>query len=148
MGVALTEKEYVFVSHLRTGSPPAVAASSAGYSAPATTGPALMRRQHIRTIVELIQQEMQQEMGVTRTTVVNKLCEAFDLAKVVQDPGAMVRACNELNRMFGYHAPEKKELSLASMTKSAEALAEASDETLLELLEGEDSVWSQLAPTS
>jgi hypothetical protein len=145
MGIPLTEKEYLFVSHLRTGSPPAIAASSAGYAAPATTGPALLRRPHIRTLVTLIQEEMQEEMGVSRGNVVHKLCEAFDLARTIEDPGSMVRACNELNRMFGYHAPEKKELRLGSMGHAAASMAAAPDEELWELLEGEDSVWSQIS---
>lgn len=145
MGVPLTEKEYIFMTQLRAGASPAIAATAARYASPATTGPQLMRRQHIKTLVERIQEEMREEMGVSRGTVVEKLCEAFDLARTVEDPGSMVRACNELNRMFGYHAPEKKQLSIG-MAGASGSMAEESDESLLEVIKGEDSVWSQISP--
>jgi len=70
---------------------------------------------------------------VTRTKVEGIVLEAVDIARMKAEPGDMIRGASELNRMNGYYAAEKKEISLEGHIE-VQQIEALSDTELLELL--------------
>lgn len=145
-GIRLTKQEYLFLQAVRKGVPPAHAAAEAGYSNPASVVNTLVQRPHIRNAIDAIREELRQEMSVTREMVVDKLEEAYALARDTEDPGTMVRVCAELSKMFGFYAPEKKQIEQLPTLKQVTEndVAQMSDEQLIEMAATGDGVWEQL----
>ncbi len=91
------------------------------------------------------QKKLQKKFEYTRTKAVKLLYEAIDMSRVLEDPTAVIRAVQELNRMHGYLAPEVHEIHLSEdSSKRERQIKELSDEKLLELsaIDGEYEVLS------
>lgn len=63
-----------------------------------------------------------------------RLLEAYQMAKLQDDPQSMIRAMGEVNRMCGHYAPEKKEIAITGSATVIQAeLAALTKEELLQL---------------
>ena len=75
----------------------------------------------------------------TRDRAVQMLFEAREMAIVLEDPMAVIRAIDTLIKMHGFYAPEVHELRLSTdLTKRSRQIKELSDEKLLALAEQEE----------
>lgn len=132
-------KVQLFIENAGMGKSPQSAARIAGYANPRRDGKALMTEPEIVEAIKKIQLENRKNSQLTRKDVMENLIDAFNLARTLSDPQAMIRSMAEVNRMSGYYAPEKKILELQDGAKRIEAEVDAlSKQDLLELLDKEE----------
>lgn len=132
-------KVRMFIENVGLGMAPYSAAKHAGCSNPGRESKRYMDDPDIMGAIEEIQRQNQKNSDLTRKDVMQNLIEAFEVAKMQGDPQAMVRAMSEVNRMCGYHAPEKKVLELRGPALEMQAqLDDMSKEDLLEALGQEE----------
>lgn len=87
-------------------------------------------------IVEL----QREELSITREKIQAMVMDAVDMAKVIGDPNAIIRAAAELNKMCGFYAPETKIIELGAGAREMRNVLESMDDNeLLKLLERDDS---------
>jgi phage terminase small subunit len=128
-----------FCENIALGATQTAAARVAGYSDPGARGSLLMKKPEIRTQIEELREETRKASLITRERAVEGLLESIEHARLVDDPGAMIRGWQELNRMHGFHAPTKLEVDLPEGTKQIlNTLATVPKEKLLELLAEEE----------
>lgn len=129
----------MFIENVGLGMSPYGAAKAAGCKNPQREAARYMEDPDIRTAIEAIRKENQKNSEMTRKDVMAKLIRACEIAEMQGDPQAMVRALSEVNRMCGYHAPERKIHELKGSTKEMQAqLEDLSKEELLEALDQEE----------
>jgi len=136
-GVALTEKEGMFLENLRRGMPMAAAAFRAGYKNPAQTARALLARPKIQNAVAAMQAEMMDSHYVSRGEVVTLLRAAAEMAQEDRAPSALVRVASELNKMFGHYQMPSDNAAQALSRAMEEAGALSGAESLEDLSDGE-----------
>jgi phage terminase small subunit len=75
-------------------------------------------------------------MEIDRQRVLEGLLEAVEMARIQQDPGAMIRAWAEIGRMCGFFAPERAVKVDVNITakRVIQDLETRSDEELLEFV--------------
>lgn len=82
------------------------------------------------------EEQNRKEMKVTRDTVQGIIMEAIEMGRLMSDPLALIRGAQELNKMCGFYAPEKKELHLsASQRRRIEQFDGMPDEELVKVVE-------------
>lgn len=129
----------IFCENIALGATKTAAARVAGYSDPSNRGCILMKKPEILEIIEALRIETRKASQVTRERAIEGLLESIEHARMVNDPGAMIRGWQELNRMHGFHAPTKIEVDLPEGTKAVlNTLASVPKEKLLELLAEEE----------
>lgn len=136
-GVLVSEREGIFLQVLKEGVPPAAAAARAGFNNPTSTSRALLLRPHIRDAVAAIQAELSEDTILSRRSVFRMLGEAYDFAVKDENPIAIVRVAQEINKMCGYHAQTGSQQAVDSLEIAMQAspLEAASDEELKEIAE-------------
>jgi len=76
-------------------------------------------------------------IGITKKDVAQMLLDAAQMAKVMADPQALVRAASELGKMLGHYAPEVKKVEHGVDIDSVKkAVAQLSEEELIKLARG------------
>lgn len=129
----------VFCENIALGMPQTAAARGAGYSDPSNAASKLLKRAEIQTQIEEMRADTRKQSVVTRERAIEGLLESIEHARIVNDPSAMIRGWQELNRMHGFHAPTKLEVDLPEGTKVLmNTLASVPKEKLLELLAEEE----------
>lgn len=133
----LTTKELAYVENIGLGMTKRQAAKAAGYTDPASEFARVEANPAVQLAIAEIQAETRELYSVTREKVVRMAFEAWEMAKLTTDPNAMVRVIQELNRMHGHYAPEKKELVLNAKSRKILAdLGTMSEQELLEKIGG------------
>lgn len=128
-------KVRLFIENMGLGMTPTAAARIAGYTNAARDSKSMLEDPDILAAIQALQAENQKISKLSREDVMEKLIEAFDIAKTQGDPQAMVRSMAEVNRMNGYYAPEKKILQLTGPEQERQQQIEnLSKEELLALL--------------
>lgn len=85
--------------------------------------------------VEKVRDDMAEKADYSRDRVLGIVDEAIDMARMQASPADMLKGVNELNKMLGYYAPEKKEITTNSAANRVQTEFEAmSQEELLELV--------------
>lgn len=129
----------IFCENMALGATKTAAARMAGYSDPSARGCVLMKKPDIVMQIEEMRTETRKVSLVTRERSIEGLLESIEHARMVNDPSAMIRGWQELNRMHGFHAPTKLEVDLPEGTKQMlSTLAGVPKEKLLELLAEEE----------
>lgn len=131
----LTEKQLLFTRLWAQGETPRTAAVLAGYSENSsnlswklTRDPAILKLYHE-------EKKLYEEAGqMTRKRVMDMLQEAYDCAKLVNEPSSMVAAAREIGKMCGYYEPEVKIIRHEG-AKLIDQLNNLSDAELEKLLE-------------
>lgn len=104
----------------------------AGYADPRHQASVLRRDEKFTNELEIRLQRNIDEMKMTRDKVQTMVMEAFDLARTVEDPNAMVRAASEINKMCGFYEVEKAQIELSNSQKAfVGRLNELSDDELI-----------------
>lgn len=92
-------------------------------------------------IQEIIREEMAKNASVvemTRQKVMDGLLEAIQMARVMSDPHAMIKAWDVMARVCGFMAPEVKRIDISVTAKRLVGkLEQMSDDELLKMAEGD-----------
>lgn len=138
------EQQQEWLDLIESGLTPTQAAAGAGYKNPAKDANRMAKLPWAQQPLTAIRNTKKAEMKMTREKVQRGILDAIELAKIGgvngPDPSSMIRGYAEINRMCGYHAPEKREVILSSAQKRIQGnFEDMSDEKLLELI-GEDAL--------
>ena len=112
------------------------AAIRAGYAPGSAyvTASRLLRNAQVSAAVAEKQEEMADELDLSRERVMRGLLEAVEVSRLQADPSAMVKAWSEIARMCGYYAPVKQRVDVSVSAKRLVDQFEAmSDAELLRL---------------
>jgi phage terminase small subunit len=131
----LTVKQQAFVKHLAMGESINTATLRAGYEV-AIYGYEMMHLPHIKAALAREREKFETASNMTRAKIMEQFAEAYDMAKLVADPHAMVSATREAAKMLGYYEPVKRkvEISINGNGRSRE-LAVMSNEELAKLVD-------------
>jgi hypothetical protein len=82
------------------------------------------------------QQEFKEKVSYSRDQAISDLLKGIDIAKTRADAQALRACVQELNKIMGYHAPEKTETTVVLEDKAQKMrnIETASDTALLERL--------------
>ncbi len=129
----------VFCENVALGMTQTAAARGAGYADPSKQACVLLKKADIQAQIEGMRAENRKASLITRERSIEGILEAIEQGRICNDPSAMIRGWQELNRMHGYHAPTKLEVDLPEGTKTLlTTLANVPKEKLLELLAEEE----------
>ena len=119
-----------FVHFVTLGMSPKEAVKAMGM--PRQAVEAFKRDEQVKAMLEAYQLEMREIYRYDRDKAVGMLQRAYEDARLLGDPKAMVAAVRELNEMHGLHAPTQAVVTHESAPSgSRRALAELSDEELI-----------------
>jgi len=110
----LSPKQARFVDEYLVDANGTQAAIRAGYSATGARVAAhrLLTNVAISKRLEARHKADAARLSVTRENVLERLLEAFEMAKEEREPAAMVSAARELGKLLGFYAPVRLEASL------------------------------------
>jgi hypothetical protein len=96
----------------------------------------MMHLPHIKAALAREREKFETASNMTRAKIMEQFAEAYDMAKLVADPHAMVSATREAAKMLGYYEPVKRkvEISINGNGRSRE-LAVMSNEELAKLVD-------------
>lgn len=115
MNATLSPKQTRFVDEFLVDCNGAAAAVRAGYapgSAKVAASRLLTSDNPCRRAIQARQEADSSRLGVTRENVLQKLLDAFEIARVQGEPATMVSAARELGKLLGFYAPTRVEASL------------------------------------
>lgn len=136
----LTDKQRMFCRLWASGETPRTAAIQAGYSE--TSAGLWWKLSKDPAMIRIYQEEKrlyEEAAQLSRAKVMEMLKEAYDHAKMIDEPATMVAAARELGKMAGYYEPEKKIIGIVG-GKVAERMLTMSDEELLKIVESSPEV--------
>jgi phage terminase small subunit len=112
----LTTKQAKWVDEYLACGNASASAVKAGYSpnGASVAGARMLRNASVRKALEARQSADATRLSITREVVLDRLFEAFELAKVKREPMAMVRAAAEVGKMLGFYAPTKLDVDMKS----------------------------------
>lgn len=119
------------------GMVPLRAAEYAGYANPESYAYTLEKDHEVMEALAKVQAQNAKLSKMTRQTVMDIVTDAIEMARAIQDPTAMLRGAQELSKMCGFYAPEKKTLELTDeRNKVRGELALMTETDLIELAGG------------
>lgn len=136
----LTSRQARFVDEFLVDANATGAAKRAGYghSGARVTGHRLLAKANVYEAVEARRQADATRLSITRENVLQRLLEAFEMAREKQEPAAMVSAARELGRLQGYYAPVNARISIDVAGEiEAGRVGELSDAALLNFIRQE-----------
>jgi hypothetical protein len=124
------------------GFSPKQAAKRAGYATPNEWETLEKHPEVIKALTKLEEQVSKDiTRKFTREKVLELVDEGLEMSRSARDPMAFFRGVQEVNKMQGHYAPEKRELALAPELDALRGqLAEMSEADLLEKLGGEKGI--------
>lgn len=130
----LTTAEQNYVYWRALGLSPKTAAKRAGAVEPKEQR-VLLENAYLEQAIEAETARRRRQTEITRDLVLDGLLEAVGVAREQSDPRNMIAGWSEIAKVAGVAAPERTEIVVNPESLSAEALAQAPTEQLLELLE-------------
>lgn len=139
MTTVRADKRDKYIEGRQAGMRPTDAARFAGYAQPRQNSSRLENKDPIVIeAVKKIQEETRNKGLYTREQAVLDLKEGIEMAKTAKEPQSLARCVNELNRMHGFLAPEKKEIEIDVQHQTYKTRLEHMDDAdLLKLIGGE-----------
>lgn len=137
--IILSAKQSAFVEEYALCRNAAKAARAAGYApgSARVTGSRLLSYANVSAALAEREGAIARDLRMTRQTVLAALQEAIGLARMQENPTAMIAGWREIAKMCGYYAPETKRIELSAEHEALRARYEAmADEELLLLIEG------------
>lgn len=138
MAGGLTSKQRRFVDEFALSRNGAAAAARAGYAhgSAKVAAARLLTKANVQAALGRREAAAARALEVTRQRVIQELQDAVELAKLKNDPMAMVAAWREIAKICGLYAPERQQLSVSTDPVSKLArLAALSDAQLLALID-------------
>jgi hypothetical protein len=91
----------------------------------------------INEVVVAKRAELSDALQISRSTVIEGMQDAINMAKLAADPMAMIRGWSEIAKMLGLYAPEVKKIEMSIGARNILSKYEAmSDEELIAITEG------------
>lgn len=72
-----------------------------------------MKADPVQKALNSIHANTRELTSLTREDVISGILHAIQIADSLEDPATMIRGYNELSRMHGFHAPERKEVMMS-----------------------------------
>ena len=113
----LTEKQRAYVQARSRGEPVSNAMALAGYNNQISWGHRMEKMPNIRKAMALEAQKYAEASQMTRKKVIDMQLEAFERAKLIDEPASMVSAAREIGKMCGFYEPKKVELTVNGTVK-------------------------------
>lgn len=129
----ITEMKRKYLEGIYMGMGKLAAARFAGSSSPSSYVGIMNDDPWIQGEIEIYREKQREDMEMSREKVQAIVLDAIDMAKLTADPTAMIRGAQELNKMCGYYAPEKKEVTVEGSLRRIQTEFEHMSE--VELLE-------------
>lgn len=127
-------KDEIYMQHRALGVPQKKAAQLAGISA--SYGAKLEASAKGILLLDRFQKKAEEDLEITRKDVLMNLKDAYDIAKRMSDPLAMVAATREVAKVIGAYAPEKREIEVRiSGAVAIGQVRQMSDNELMRLAE-------------
>jgi phage terminase small subunit len=131
-----TDQQKLFVKEWAAGNSISSSAARAGYTDGAAYAyTVLVKHPDVIAVYEAEKAKYEKQSDMSRQKVMDMLQEAYDMAKLMADPQAMVAAAREVGKMCGYYAPTTKTIKIEG-NMVMEKLDRMSDAELLELVHG------------
>lgn len=139
-----TKRQQSFIENLEKGTmTDKEAAKEAGYN-PSTNAAIAKRSPIIQKALRSIENNTKHLTSLERQDVIEGILSAIQLAENLDDPATMIRGWNEIARLHGFHAAEKKELSVSGAVQHSHSgdlkLEQMSTSQLLELSNKENAI--------
>ena len=111
----LNAKQLLFIDEYLIDHNGAQAAVRAGYSATCArqTASRLLTNHDIRVMIDRRLEDLADTFRIDRETVLDGLLRAAQIADEDRNPSAAARVWAEINKMMGFHEPERKEITLS-----------------------------------
>lgn len=107
---AATRKQQSLIAELEKGEIPSRAVQNAGYSKSNIHN--ALQSKAVQKALASIEANTRDLTSLTREDVIEGLLSAIQMAESLDDPATMIRGWNEIARLHGFHAAEKKEISM------------------------------------
>jgi DNA-binding GntR family transcriptional regulator len=132
----LNARQAAYVANRERGATRQQSAILAGYADVDKAGEQVEEAEVVQEALQEARTELAKATGITKEQILEGLKEAADMAKLLADPQAMVRAWSEIGKMLGHYAPEVKKHLHGVDPKTAEALKALSDAELYKISRG------------
>jgi phage terminase small subunit len=130
----LTEQQKEFVRQWAAGESISTAAARAGYGQD-SYGYRIVHMPNARRMYEEEKRKYEEAAQMTRKKVMDMHLEAYQCAKLMSEPSAMVAAAREIGKMCGYYEPTKVQVDVNVQGQIlVKQLTSMSDTELLKLL--------------
>lgn len=134
--ITWTAREKAFVREWAAGNSVKSAAARAGYTDGGSYAyTVLIKHPDVLAVYEAEKKKYEKQSDMSRQKVMDMLQDAFDMAKLMADPQAMVAAAREIGKMCGYYAPTTKTIKIEG-NMVLDKMNRLSDAELLELVGG------------
>ena len=135
------DRQELFCQYKAMGMSTERAHQMAGYKPHHSNAYNMYQRPEIQARIAELQKINREMADLSRKDVMAIVADAIAMARLQADPTAMLRGANELNKMLGYHMPEKVVHEIGEDSKRFVAsLKNMSDEEMLEHLGDENLV--------
>lgn len=140
---SVKKRKIEFVEYIGMGLTPRQAIKKLGYKSKGNSAHMveanLMKDPFVQQELSRIQESNKADMEITREKVQSIVLEAIDMGRMISDPMSIIRGAQELNKMCGFYAPEKKKITLTSeQRRLATKYDEISDEDLISMINEQD----------
>lgn len=132
----MSKQQAIYVAARERGGNREQSAIMAGYAAGQDAGKQVERSELVQVELAKARTEMADAAGITRQEVLDGMKEAADMARVMADPQAMVRAWSEIGKLLGFYAPEVKKHLHGLDSESRDAIRKLDDAQLHKLAKG------------
>jgi hypothetical protein len=86
--------------------------------------------------IERARQELSDKTTLKRLDTINGILEAIEMARVIADPGVMIKGWVEIGKILGHYAPEVKKIEITTNQRHVRHQLESmSDEDLLAIID-------------
>lgn len=134
--IAWTKQQKLFVKEWAAGNSIMSAATRAGYTDRGGYAySVLVKHPDVIAVYQAEKAKYEKQANMSRQKVMDMLQEAYDMAKLMADPQAMVAAAREIGKMCGYYAPTTKTIKIEG-NMVLDKMNRLSDAELLELVNG------------
>jgi hypothetical protein len=95
---------------------------AAGYKERSIDSGVPIKANPVQKALASIHENTRQLTSLTREDVITGILHAIQLADSLEDPATMIRGYNELSRMHGFHAPERKEVMMSGRAEVSHSM--------------------------
>ena len=137
LGGRLSQKQERFVEHYALCGNAAEAARLAGYSAKSARviGQENLLKPAIEEALEARQRVFQQELGVTKESLISGVLSAIQMGREQQNPAVMIAGLVQIAKLCGFYEPEARRVELVAGAANLQTkFAAMSDEELMTII--------------
>jgi hypothetical protein len=137
MAFKLTERHKRYIDHRVRGVSRQQSAVLAGFGEAENSGTQVEEIPEVQAEIARVRAQMAVTGEITKDDVIRGLKDAAEMAKLIGDPQAMVRAWAELGKLCGFYAPEVKRIEKGiNKGELRKALEDLSDDELYQISHG------------